>query len=366
MLSCNPIVITPKSPVPTPTITNTFTPTNTSPPTKTFTVTATFTPTGTITPLVIGPYNCGGTDSTASFPPSGYLNLPYASGGFVPLCNGWVLLGNTTTDQIVLFNVLSQSVSQTFQLSNPPGTMAYDYANSLLYVGLAGTNSLARVNISNGAIATISFSNYVEYIIVGNSGQAFVRISNFNVALVDGVAGAALTTYSLTASYLNYDPGHQILYIDDDMVSPPVIQSFGFNSSTYALSLSQSVTFPVSYSYQMSVSPDGNHLAVQRSSPPISDLPASNLNTLLGSWNGYLPNNQSGDFTSDSQYFLTAFHPGLVVYSVASHTLSKSVTFNTGSNYFNAVGFSKGGGMVYGITGPSTGVNTAIYWSLFP
>ena len=376
--ACKPVLITPKLPFPTPTpappaatetatLTFTFTATHSPSPTGTFTNTPTAT--GTITPLVIGPYNCGSGEDTSSFPPSGQASLTSTAADFIPLCNGWILLGDTNHNQVLLYNVLTQSAAQTFALSGAPGPMAYDYANSMLYVGY-GSNGLACVNISTSVVFNITLGSYVEQVAVVGPGEAIVSTGAVDVELVKTSSSTPVTTYSLYCTYMDFDPNQLQFFMDNESSSPPDIDRYTLNTSTNTLSLNQSTAFSYPYSYAVNVSPDGNHLAVQRGSSETDDLSASNLGSSFGQMNGTMAYKQAGSFSPDSSYFLTTqgFPPSnmsLVVYGVASHTAVKTVTFGTGGATYNAftkVGFSHGGKMIYG----RTANGTTIFWSLFP
>jgi hypothetical protein len=335
--------------------------------------------TNTPLPLVTpGSYACGGTDNVSGFPPSGVLSI-LPSRSLVPLCNGWVLLGDRTYNKIDLMNVVTGAVSQTYALTGAPNEMAYDSANSMLYVGLDSASAMARINLSNGQVFNIPLSYPVSYLSIGPAGKVFVESNTTNpwwdmpIQLVDGLGGVTLATYlNLDQGFLTYDNAHtQLLMGQMDISSGPL---YAFAYSAPATTITQTQTINTNgFIDGLALSPDCNHMAVMEGGAGVVDFNPTNFNITYGSWPGGV-GPQGGAFSPDSANFVTgndvgsyAGNFGVYVYSVASHAQEMGVTFTSSYYSLNRVGFSQGGKIIYAMVGNYTTPDSyQLYWYLYP
>lgn len=319
-------------------------------------------------------------DSTGGLPSSGEVDLSFTAGSFVPLSNGWVLLGDRTDNQILLYDAITASAGQTYQLSAPPNEMAYDAARTLLYAGLDNTDAVAQINVATGAVTQMALSFPVSTLALDPNGnlfcEAYVGGTNNNdpVELIQEGDGAPLTTYSnLPESFMAYDgPASLLLQVSG------TVSSYSFTETTNNLSLAQTLSLGCGSVNcgEIAVSPDGNHAAIygsQANNNEIIDFDPTNLNITYGEWPGGSFGSscqaQNENFSPNSQYFVTVtgMVPDLVVYSVATHALMKSLVMTTFDLTPNRSGFSRGGGIVYSL-GAFNGVtgHVILDWALFP
>lgn len=324
-----------------------------------------FTPTPTITPilphLTPGPSACGGTDNTSGYPASGSVSLTFPCECFVPLCNGWIFLGNKTANQIWNYNAVKGSLDQIYQLSASPNVMAYDPAYSFLYVGMDGATELAKINLNNGTVTNIPIPYPAGYLSIGPAGKVFVGYAfsfsapqGEDISLVDGVANSTVTTYNfqvLASQYLEsvqpgYDAANDVLMVPSVGWSTGAVYSFSFNSSTDALTSSQSVSLN-NYLNGLAVSPNGSHAMVEAGGS-FADVSPANLNSVSAYYPGGV-SLQCGDFSPDSQYFVTCpvGSSTLYVYNTSTYGTTKTVTLPDPATW---VGFSRGGGIIYALT----------------
>jgi hypothetical protein len=404
----NTFTPTPGSPTATPTVTNTYTftktytvtntPTITYTPTNTSTPTDTPTPTSTPTPLPLT-LPCSSDNTSSGFPASGTVTLSGLPLDFVPLCNGWILVGDPGNKQIDLMNVGDGAVSQKFTLSDAPGHMAFDPATSYLYVCLQSTCALARVNVATGAVVNISLADAVNnpnndpatLLSLTPDGKVFAELAesgsdvwwNQPLALVDGTNGSlikvylapgGLSAYGIPQGYVTYDSVRKQLIVSQLDQSPANIYTYPYNSASPSLNPTPSLTYNTANNIQgVAMSPDGNHLGVMEGGVGIVDYnPASISATTQGTWASggiyYGVGGLGGAFSPDSSLYLTATGGTIQVYNVSSHTLATS--YNLGLSVYQSivwVGYSSGGHILYTLvnTNSPTSVDT-IRWQVYP
>ena len=282
-------------------------------------------------------------------------------------------------NQIQLLNVVSNSINQTYNLPDPSNMILFDSLNSLLYSNgnmNYGTFSLAKIQIPSGTASEISLPGAVSILAQGPSGKIFASLSSGggSIELVDGLGSAPITNYASSAvagPYISYDSSRNLLLVGENFNSPPpmgIITDYVFNDGINNLALYEGVNLGLSglVITGVKVSPDGNHGAVLLGTY-VDDLNMNNLNFSLGQWPGGV-SPQAGDFSSDSQYFLTANNSSspvsLCVYSVASHALVEGYPIPSPFTP-TYVGFSRGGGMVY-VLGYTSSNTSILYWFLYP
>jgi hypothetical protein len=365
------------SPTYTVSVTFSVSPSNTQTPTVTRTATpsVTATPTATASPtmLPLALINCA-SDSIGSWPSQGSLAIGPSS-ALVPLCDGWVVVSDTSLHQVKVLNVLQGSVAGTYALPSTPGAMAYDAANGLLYVGLAGSNSLAKVNLNNGAQSSVGLAGPVNSLAMGNSGMVFANVTNnssfvTSIQVIDGVAGSVVNTVPAPNYYetgIAYDQAHDQLFVQDIDSAPGDLVQMAFNPAGNSLSTLATVGHFQS-GYQVAVSPDGQHIAVNvewTTGLVYSGLTDMGTSTAFGSVNGKWDNNFTSAFSPDSAYLASTDRTQLDVYSVDRHLKQAQWSVAVGAETLAQLAFSRGGGLVYGLLQNATYNPTAgrIFWA---
>jgi DNA-binding beta-propeller fold protein YncE len=111
---------------------------------------------------------------------TGTINLP-ASDMFksVPLaaaCNGAVLIGDTTQNQLDSYDTLSGTMTTSWQLTDAPDDIAFDPASNTAYVALTSTPQLAKVDLGATTVGTIPLNAPAVRLALGNAGTIFAML----------------------------------------------------------------------------------------------------------------------------------------------------------------------------------------------
>ncbi len=377
--------------VPTNTPVFTNSPTKTGTPTRTPSNTPTVTPTFTAG-LTPPPMNIYCSSETAPLKTgSGSYGIHYAT-QMIPLCDGWMLYGDLTTNKIQAVNALYGIVGSSYQLSAVPGELAYDPTTGFLYAVLTGASFVAKVDLNNGTVTNIMLPAEGVHLAAANNGRFFVTLTtNYNwpneyISYIDGNSNTVLSSFSMGSfnadAYIACSSAGTTLYVGADGCSNCTTYQFAFNTGTYALS----TQFTASGTYtsngeDMSISPDQNHLVWVNGGGngggyTIFDIFTTNINNTYGSFaTGAYPT--SAGFSPDSANIAATNGSDLQVFSVTTHAASKSTWVGAApgvtccpTNIYDLLKtrFSKGGGYVFGLDVPtySNPAPSTIVWESFP
>lgn len=350
--------LAPTSPSPNPTATPTS-----APPTAT--------PTAGGTPPATNIY-CN-SDNTSSMPVTGTRGINNTK-SFVPLCSGWVLYGDQVNNQIVLINVVTGTVGNTYQLSAQPGDLAYDPVNGLLYATLTSSTSLVKVNLNNGQVSYITGLPYsADHLCIGPNGLVFTVVgiwASQELSIVNGAAGTIISSAPAPdVSFPAYNLSTNEFFLGVQGTSPSALYRYSLNTGTYALTQLQSRSDVGSNGQDIALSPDGAHLAFPvgsgNSGYVITDFDPSDITTTYGSWNtGAYPT--SSDFSPNSQQVVTTNRSDVIIYNVGTHVVAKQWLGVSSALGLSRTRFSRGGGLVYGLI-PNSGSGPAtLFWGLYP
>ncbi|MEK7704236.1 MAG: hypothetical protein AAB426_04700 [Myxococcota bacterium] len=141
------------------------------------------------------------------------IRLTVESHDFEPLCDGWVVLGDRSTNKVRVFNVLTGVTMRSWQLSSPPGEIALDVSTGALYATRAPTTGLERIDLISGARTIIDLPAGANEIIVGEPGEVFVTMDDDYVAHINAASVATRTAAAQPdVDYLGYDAAtHKLL-----------------------------------------------------------------------------------------------------------------------------------------------------------
>jgi len=357
-----------------PTNTSSGPPASTSTPTNTATVTATNTATSTPNSSGGVNYSCN-SDTASGVTVTRTIN---PSQSFVPLCNGIVLYGDKQNAQIVEYNVITNTVLQTFALPGTPGDLAMDSTNGYLYCTLDGATKIERVNLNTGAVSSITTTDIGDHLCAFN-GLVFVCQGIWNtqtLTILNGNAGTRLNTVAIPdVGFPVFEASTNTLYYGVQGTSPSYLYSYAYNPATYTITQNTVNTNCGSNGEDIALSPDDTHLAFpvgsgNTTSPTytIVDFPPTNILGSNGDWNtGAYP--YSAGFSPDSQHIVAPDGPSLYVFSTANYTTTKTWA-TVGSYGINTIRtrFSQGGDYVFMLMGAtnSTTAPASIFCSSFP
>lgn len=102
-----------------------------------------------------------------------------ATQDFIPLCNGWVLIGDTSRNRIVERNVITGATGKVYPFGTKPKELLLDEERGLLYFNVhPESQRLYKLNLNSGVISnhrlTESIRKYsVRDIALGENGNLF-------------------------------------------------------------------------------------------------------------------------------------------------------------------------------------------------
>ncbi|MEZ4292470.1 MAG: hypothetical protein R3E53_18770 [Myxococcota bacterium] len=248
---------------------------------------------------------------------SGTLDLPAIS-DFIPLCDGWMLIGDETSQQILIHNVLQDRRGTSHALSSRPGDLELDEDAKRLYVALPDQLALAVVDLIDGDVTLVPLGLEVRALALGLDGDLFLLSpsggARFNLHLLSAQTADVQGPWLIWGHLLRFNPATSELLTAD---SNGNARRHAFGSGTGPLLL-QTVT--TGYPGELAVSGDGRHVAVASGSGNgpgyvLFDFDASDLAHVRGAYAvGRYP--QGAAFDSESRRLLTSNGESLLVFDV--------------------------------------------------
>ena len=128
---------------------------------------------------------------------------------FIPLCHGWVLIGDSTRNRVVERNLLSGETGATYPFNAIPDQFTLDRVNGAVYMTVhPETERLYRLDLNTGAIT----SNHISQIFTGISGS-----HTYSWTLRDLALGENGDIFALMFDNVELDPGDGIPYAGDGL-----------------------------------------------------------------------------------------------------------------------------------------------------
>jgi hypothetical protein len=293
------------------------------------------------------------TDDVSGIPKTGWFPLGPTK-DFVPLCSGEVILADTAKNQLLRKNVPSDTLLAAYGLMGKPGAFAFDAENGYLHAALSNS-TVVRLELSTGALATISLPAVPLHLAVGNRGQLFASLRasdggyDTQVAIIDGVGARVQRILSSDfGSVLVFERQRGKLLTADGLVTPSTLRRYAFDPD--ALTLKQEQELWDAGSRCLALSPDGSRLAAYNGGR-IADYSSMNFSNIAGYWNtGSHPS--AAAFSPDGRLLVTSDGVRVKVFDVETHALLDTYSPMGCSPYDNVirVGFSRGGRIVFSLT----------------
>ncbi len=265
--------------------------------------------------LNIGAVQSGPSEATISSLGGGLI--VESSQDFVPLCHGWVLIGDSIRNRVVERNLLSGETGSTYSFSQIPDQFTVDEANAVVYMTVhPETERLYRLDLNTGAITSNHISQNIggftyrwslRDLALGEDGNVFA-LMNDNILTDPGDSipfsstGLWMGLMSGTGAFLTESiPLEDPLRIEYDTALDHVflatasnLATFDFDSATNILTFVPGTDIAVGSSCtDFSVSPDGSRLAY---SCPNGNRSTQNFSIVDMSPDDY--------FDSDGEWFL--------------------------------------------------------------
>ena len=229
------------------------------------------------------------TDDVLPTASSGFLTLPSTS-DFVPLCNGWLLIGDVANDRIAVHNPANQRTGAIFPLPSAPGDLELDEQRKLLYVALPEQLALAELDLLTGDVHVIPVSGAISSLSMGPDGGLLIAVRNNYAARLYWLAPEAATPigpWNVNGTLIRWNPVFEELAVADQGLSPARLSRYSFDS-TLGVSLLQTTLNAGSNGQDLALSGDGLHLAYAtgsgQGSYSIYDYVPTNLTSYRGAW----------------------------------------------------------------------------------
>ena len=237
--------------------------------------------------LSLGTVQSGPSEALVSALAGGLIVEP--SQDFIPLCHGWILIGDSVRNRVVERNIITGETGATYSFGTSPDQFTLDAVNGFVYMTVhPETERLYRLDLHTGAITsnfiTQTFTNgfgSVTYnfalrdLALGEDGNIFaimfdnIRIDPENqlpftntglwLGLMDGAGNFLNASLPLESPIrIEYDPvqNHVFLATESNLAT------FNFDSATNILTFISGTDVAVgSGCTDFSISPDGNRLA---------------------------------------------------------------------------------------------------------
>jgi WD40 repeat protein len=283
----------------------------------------------------------------------------------VPLCSGWVMLGDRAANKVVVHNVFTGADKVSYQLSTAPNRLLLDVPHRLAFVAFGGaTTSLARIELETGKVSAFNLSAPAKDIALSGSGQLLAltgtdQYDARNLEIVDEGTGetTVITRPAGLGNMLAYRPAGSLLFVGVVGLSPSGLSRFTLDWGQMKLSALDSLWDDGSNCHEIVLSPDGAHLAVPcgagNGTPPytIYDRSTEKLTTVSGEWmTGAYP--AGAAFSPDGKYFAASDTKAIQIFSVTTHA-RLSTTPTTACAYGN-------------ITKVRTSLDSAFVYALSP
>lgn len=146
--------------------------------------------------LSIGAVQSGPSEATISALGGGLITE--SSQDFVPLCHGWVLIGDSVRNRVVERNLISGETGKTYSFSQIPDQFTVDEANGNIFMTVhPETQRLYKLDLNTGSIT----SNNISQNIGG---------FNYRWSLRDLTLGESGNIFALMHDNIQTDPGNDI------------------------------------------------------------------------------------------------------------------------------------------------------------
>ena len=303
-------------------------------------------------------------------PPSpGFIDLGPAD-DFVPLYNGTVMIGDKSTNEILVLDVQTGHVDARYPLPAPPGALLHDPDRKLVWVSLHSTSALTRIDLAEGTQQLVSLPTVPNKLAMGPAGNVFVSplAPGSAVAIVDAGTGTATALSGLiTGALIAFDIPQSELISAAQGTS--LLSRYSYDSSARTLTFQEQIGAGTN-GQELALSPDASHLVFAcggGNGPNYStdDIgPADFSFSSTKRWDtGPFP--FSAAFSVDSGRLLMSTQQTLEVFDTSSYAKLQTFTFDlTGVAWpwLRVARWSRGGKLAFGLTDHGTGVR--LFWEL--
>lgn len=270
----------------------------------------------------------------------------------VPLTDGWLITADDT-NKILLFNANTGAVGKQYQVVSAPTSIDFDFEKKCIIASLSGTKTIAVIDTTADSINYIDTPYPIDKLMYAGNNIALVTTyssggySLYAMELDESKALSPTQLIWLFNGPLAYDKINHKIYASDSLWGTGFYR-YSFDVNTKLIVQEQKAPY-VNNGQELTISPDGKHLALSRDSNVgisyIYDIDCSDLSNKLGQWDtGYYAN--SAGFSKDSKYVVTSNKSQLMLFDVQNHKLINTTALLDGFQN-STVMISRGGKYVF-------------------
>ncbi len=311
---------------------------------------------------------------------------------FIPLCHGWILIGDTKTNSLVERNIITGQTGRVYPFNTTPDQMMLDAANQMVYLTTQpASERLYKLNLATGTITYNLIREDGRHFVpkmlsLGEDGNIFALLFDPNyedeadppaenglwMGILNTNAQPLRPSIPLDSPVrLAYDPVR--MHLIGTTVSNVV--SFLYDPATHELSFVPGTDIPVGVGCtDLSISPNGYRLAYScpQGNAPEPRLSIIDMNPLDyydadGEWN--LENSPiSAVFTPDGETLVATDGVKLYFFNVFNHLLRTAYTLDLPEGQtVQKVRLSRDGDLVIlFISAPLGQTQGQVYWLPLP
>jgi hypothetical protein len=213
---------------------------------------------------------------------SGTLSVPRIS-GVVPLCSGWVLVGEGS--RLTAFDMVTGRRSLSIELPVDVGRLVFDEEFKRVHATLPGIWAVASVDLVTLEVSVVELEVFPRELVVGNEGDVFVSFRRYpethhRLLRLPGGAGPPEGDWAVEGdSYFRFNS------VRDELLtvsSSSNLHRSAFDPATGFTELETALAGGTVRS--VAISPDGETVAVGPYGADVQALDAADLSNLLGAW----------------------------------------------------------------------------------
>lgn len=226
------------------------------------------------------PYLAGSDLSTVSALGGGTTIEPTQD--FVPLCHGWILIGDSSSNRLVERNIISGETGGIYPFNTQPDQLLLDDVNNIVYFSThPETERLYKLHLGSGIISYNRISEGERQfvprdMVMGENGNLFAILfdreklppahpldpsspSGLWLGILNSNATPQVANTPLDSSKsIDYDPVFKRIF----MTTASNLSTFAYNTSSKTLSFVTGTNVPIgSGCSDLDISPKGNRLA---------------------------------------------------------------------------------------------------------
>ncbi len=288
-----------------------------------------------------------------------YFNR-YRYQDFVPMADGWVIIGEILEKKIIIVNTLTGEIGKSYQLQAAPAKLDFDFDKGIVVATQADSNTIAKIDLNTDIISYINTTGFNSVLALGKGDILFTYSSqwpNGLISIIDIHNNSVVGSTTINQSHIGFmvfDRTGNNLVLGVKGSIPSSLYRYVYNESTNSLSSAQDVWDFGGNGQDLAISKDGRHVAFccgggNGNDYTIYDVDSSDITNIFGEWNtNAYPT--SAVFSHDNRYVVTTNSSDIQLFDLNAHTLVRTLGQITYRDLY-LVRISRGDKIVYGRSG---------------